>query len=380
VINFGEIMKKSILLNLLLIVSFSVFANWQDLNSQGKKDLRSGNMHLSGGRLEKALPLYETVLQDNPNHIETLEKIAGIYFDVKKDYAKAHELYSVIIEKINGKHAEYEELKLADKKSANKMYKKEIKKYKLAGKLESALKFKSNCWRMLFISAQEKLQDDNFEEALIGFQLVYDIAPDSIKTIKMLSYIYEKLENVNKSIEYLVKMTELDANNDTNYTQIANKHFQLENYEEAIKWYKNAIEVNDQNTDNYYNLAIVYSKTENDSGKFDALLKVHELDSENGDVLVQLSNLTAKMGLNVESIEFLKKVVDLDNENLSNMQILCGKLFGEKMYEDLIVYGQKWYEVATDKNMPAQFVYQAAKLVGNKEIETKFEKILREMQ
>jgi len=378
---------KIILIVLLLIVTTSMFANWQDLTAQGKKDLRSANMHFGGKRIEKALPLYESVLEDNPNHIETLEKVAGIYFDEKKDYLKANDFYEIIINSINEKLSEYEELKATDEKEAKKVYKKEIKKYDLDMRLESAIKFKGYCWTKLFLKAQKKFQNEDYENAIIDFNIVYDIAPDSIKTIKMISYVYNKMGNSDKSLEYMIKAAELDPTDDMARTQIANTYFEIadkdsiNDYGKAIEWYEKAAEINAENVDNYYNIALAYSKAKNDTGAVAAFKKVVDLDSTNIYSIINVSNLTFKLGNISESIKYLKMAIEIEPENVSYLGSLCGKLFQEKKHDELIGYGQKWYNAETgNKQIPAQYVYQAAKSTGNKEIEKKFEKILRELQ
>jgi len=358
-----------------------VFANWQKLTFQGEGKLRSANMHLNGGRVDKALPLYEAVLEENSNNIEALVKIAGIYFDVKNDYLKANEFYSKIIEKIDGKFSEYEELKIVDKKTANKFYKKEIKKFKLNENLELAIKIKSHCWTKLFIEAQNNFQNEDYENALKEFQIVYEIAPDSIKTIKMLSYVYTKLGNNKKSLEFMIKAVEVAPDDDVVRTQIANTYFENGDYTQAIEWYKKATKVNPKSLDNFYNIAIAYTKAKNDSGAYVAFKKVVELEPENINAIINVSNLASNLGYTQESIDYLKKAVELEPKNISYLQFLCGKLYQEKKYDELIDYGQKWYSVETgNRQIPAQYVYQSAKSAGNKEIEKKFEKILRELQ
>ena len=111
-----------VIIGIISIFGTSLLAISQDLSVQGKKNLRSANMHLGGNRHEKALPLYEQVLEENPNHIDALNNIAAIYYDNEGDYTKAREYFIRLIDMINSIFAEYDEIKQTDEKAAIKFF------------------------------------------------------------------------------------------------------------------------------------------------------------------------------------------------------------------------------------------------------------------
>ncbi len=92
-----ELKKILFLIGFISIFGTSLLIASQDLSVQGKKNLRSANMHLGGGRTEKALPLYEMVLEENPNQIDALNNLASIYFDFKADYPQARDYFIRLI-------------------------------------------------------------------------------------------------------------------------------------------------------------------------------------------------------------------------------------------------------------------------------------------
>ncbi len=342
-------MKKKIivLIAFALLISNAVFAS-QDLSADGKKNLRSANMHLGGERYEKALPFYELVLEENPNYIVALEKIAGIYFDVNKNYLEANNYYERLIEQIDLIFAEYEELKAENEKEAKKFYKKNIKKAKLEEKIENIKKLKASCWTKLFLEAQELFKNEEYDDAITNFEVLNKIAPDSTKTLKMLAFAYNKKGDEEKSLEYMIKTTELDTNDDIACTQIANTFFGKEDYNNAVIWYDKASQINPENIDNYYNMALTYDKLEDNDNVLKYYLKVHELDPENLDAVVNLRNKYANMSDIDKSIEFLKKAIVLDPENVEFVEFLCWKLSQEKRYEELLTYANKWKELVPD--------------------------------
>ena len=342
-------MKKKIILLVAfaLLISNAVFAS-QDLSAEGKKNLRSANMHLTGGRYEKALPLYESVLEENPNNIVALEKVAGIYFDVDKNYLEANNYYERLIDQIDLIFAEYEKLKTENEKDAKKFYKKYMKKADLDEKLENTKKLIASCWTKLFLEAQELFKNEQYDDSIAKFIVLNEIAPDSTKTLKMLAFAYNKKGDEEKSLEYMIKTTELDANDDMACTQIANTYFGKEDFDNAIIWYDKASQINPGNIDNFYNLALAYDKLEDDDNVLKYNLKVHELDPENLDAIINLSNKYAKMSDIDKSIEFLKKAIVLDPENVDFVEFLSWKLSQEKRYEELLTYANKWKELVPD--------------------------------
>lgn len=377
-------MKKNLVFILSISILFSsvvLFADWQKLSSRGKKNLRSANMHSGGERFEKAIPLYMKVLDENPHHIETLNRLAGIYFDAKRDYLEAHKYYVKMIEITDSIYAEYKSIKSRDEKAAEEFFEDNIEDYDLEQLATNSKKFKGYCWTKLFLEAQEEFTNENFQVAAEKYKELYKLAPDSSKTVKMLSYTHKKLGDSEKSMEYMLKSAELESKDDMVRTQIANIYFQKENFEEAIKWYQEASNINPENLDNFYNLAICYTKTENDSGAFKAFKKVVEFEPENINAIINTSNYAAKIGNNSESIKYLKMAVDIDPKNVSYYQFLCYKLFQEKMFKDLLKYSQVWYKLDDSKQKEiAQLIYRAAVQVGDKEIEKKFEKILTDLK
>ena len=57
--RFNSLFFKSLIMIVVILFSaVSLLAESQKLSADGNKNLRSASMHLSGGRYEKALPLF----------------------------------------------------------------------------------------------------------------------------------------------------------------------------------------------------------------------------------------------------------------------------------------------------------------------------------
>jgi len=424
--------RLGLLVVIILSASIIVAEEYQDLTSEGKKNLRSANMHLGGERIQKALPLYFEVVNENPYHIESLKKIAGIYYDFKKDYYTASEYYQKAIAAID-KEIEALEKEISENPKKEKKIKKEIDSF--LEDREFLDKLNTSCWTQLFVNAQYKftiandfyalnpqnldLTDPNniaaindllkkvmvdtievetvaenpvnieeistpfdnlLDETIEDFKKLYDFAPDSIKTIKMLSYAYNVKQDEEESLNYLIKVAELDPDDELVRQQIANSFYSSGNYEEALKWFQSAAEANPDNPDSYFNMGITYEKLENHEEAFKAFEKVVEIDPENLDAILYASNIASKIDRKDDSIKYLKMAIELDPGNINYLSFISYYLFQEKKYDEVIIYAEKWFDADNTSKEAAQLIYQSAKNTDNAELMQKFEKILTEME
>ena len=364
--RFNSLFFKSlIMIVVILLFAGSLIAESQKLSADGNKNLRSANIHLNGGRYEKALPLFKAVLLENPHHIISLQNIAGIYYDIIHDYVEANSYYNQAIIEINNFFAEYEELLKTDEKAAKKFYKKHIKKEKLEDKLEQITKLKASCWTKQFLSAQDKFKNEDYDGSIDEFSVLYEMAPDSSKTVKMLAYAYTKKGDTEKSLEFMIKTTELEPEDDMVRTQIANTYFGMEDFEKAIEWYKKASEINPLNLDNFYNLAITYSRLDNPEQAYESFKKVLEIEPDNIDAILSAYGYAAQLNLIDEAISYLKRAHELEPERTDILSDLCFYLSNSQKFEDLLIYAAKWHELDKE-SQDAQLLLNLAKQKLNK--------------
>jgi tetratricopeptide (TPR) repeat protein len=416
---------------ILVIFAGSLIADTQDLTSEGNKNFRSAKMHLNGGRFEKALPLYLLVIEENPNHIESLENIAGIYYDYKGDYFEASKYYSQTIAAIDNEINALEQEKIENPKKEKKNNKKIDKFLESRERLE---KLNSSCWIKLFRIAQNKfsnssaffsLQPDTLDttdpevlaqlnsvlskafmdtikiadiennpvnleeihakfdqlldESIQDFQKLDEFAPDSTKTLKMLAYAYSIQGDEEKTLEYFIKVAELDKNDEIVRQKIANTYFERENHEEALKWFQAAASINPENQDNYYNMAIVYIQLEDTLNTYESFKKVVKYNPQNLDAILNASNYAATLGNIDESIKYLEMAIEIEPDNIDFISFLCYKLYQEERFTETVKYAQMWYDLDNKSSDAAQMIYHSAKKIGNTELEKKFEDILKNM-
>ena len=377
--------KILFIIGIISIFGTSLLFASQDLSVQGKRNLRSANMHLGGERHEKALPLYELVLEENPNQIDALNNVAAIYYDMKGDYPKAREYFIRLIDVINGIIAEYEEIKLTDEKAAKKYYKTNIKKLKLEDMLEDVENFRDNCITQMVNSGKLKIQSEEFEAAIEIFTNIAEIIPDSTITYRLMALCYEKLDDMENARNYFIKTAELDSTDIYARQQVASLYYNDEKFIESGDWYLEAAKNDTENPDNYYNAGLAYKNAGKDSLSYSAFQKALQFDPENMNIIVTLSNIALSLKDSEASTMYLQKAVDLDAadgtvDNPMYVTTLCYKLYGLKKFDELIKYAEMWHNLDSSSLEAVQMLYNASKEINNKELMDKYNKMYQEMQ
>ncbi|MFO7896326.1 MAG: tetratricopeptide repeat protein [Candidatus Cloacimonadales bacterium] len=351
--------RKLFLIAVSVVILFSasiLAAASQELTAEGNKNLRSANMHLAGERYEKALPLYEGVLEENPHHIEALQKIAAIYYDAKMKYLVAYDYYGQAIKEIEALYAEYEEMKANDKKAAKKFFKSEISKPKYDDALENMRKLQQSCWIKVFNLGQEYYKAEAYDEALQQYNQLLEAAPDSINTYLMLANIHNIQENDEKALEFYSLINELTPQDLSPILQSATILYNNGSFEEAAVWYQKAAELEPENPDHLYNAAICYTNSQNAEQAYKYFVKTLEIDPENLDAALNASNNAAVLGDTENQMKYLKIVIELDPENVDFISYFTAQLVSQKNYAEALEYAEKWLELAPESADAQQMV------------------------
>ena len=377
--------KILFIFGIISIFGTSLLFASQELSVQGKKNLRSANMHLGGDRHEKALPLYELVLEENPNQIDALNNVAAIYYDMKGDYPKAREYFIRLIDVINSVFAEYEEIKTTDEKAAKKFFKENIKKTKLEDMLESVIHFRDNCITQMVNSGKLKIQSEEYEAAIEIFTNIAEIVPGNTVAYRLMALCYEKLDDMENARNYFIKTAELDSTDVYAKQQVASLYYNEEKFIEAGNWYLEAAKNEVENPDNYYNAGLAYKNAGNDSLSYSAFQQALEFDPENINIVVTLSNIALSLKDNKASTLYLQKAVNIDLvdgtiDNPMYVTTLCYKMYGLKKFDELIKYAEMWHSFDSSSKEAVQMLYNASKELNNKELMNKYNKMYQDMQ
>ncbi|MCF7918690.1 MAG: tetratricopeptide repeat protein [Candidatus Cloacimonetes bacterium] len=374
-------MKKGILTGIILMMLLAgAEAAIQDLQGLAKTDFRSAKMYFNQQIFEKAIPFYEKVLEANPYHIESLMSLAGVEYEVNKDYWKAHALYERVLEAIDMVYAEYDELQATDSKAAGKYYKTYIKKAGLEKEKNSATTLLNNCWTYIFQEGLGKFKAEDYTGSLETYIPLLEIAPDSLITIKMIANNYFKLDDKVNGIKYFEMAYQMEPDNEETARMIGYNYLQLGEQEKAVVWYQKATENNPDNEDNFYNIGVIYNDLKRYQDAMAMFERVLVINPQNVDALYN-ARVIANQLKDIDSfVKYSQMEFDLNGEDAANLRLFCFQLVNLDANEQILKYGKKWAELAPDDPSPYQLMFVAAKKLGNKELQTEYQKKLSGMQ
>jgi len=374
-------MRKGIITSIILLMLIvGASAAVQELSGTAKTDFRSAKMYSNQKIYEKAIPFYEKVLVENPYHIESLMSIAGIYYEIDKNYINAHDTYVHALEAIEMVYAEYAELQKTDAKAAKKYYKTYIKKTDLEKKQTNAKSLKKNCWTILFSAGRDEYIAEDYSGSLATYLELLEIEPDSLKTIKMIGNTYFNMEELENGIMYYEMAYDKDPGNEVTSRLIAYNYLQLENNEKAVEWYLQAITDNPTDADTFYNLGVVYSDMELLEEAMNMFAEVLKIDNQNVDAIYNAKILAGQLKNVDKYVEFSQMEFDINGMDENIIRAFCYQLNNLEAWEQVLVYGEKWAAIATTDPQPYMLMYVAAKKLGDKDKSDVYQKKAAEMQ
>jgi tetratricopeptide (TPR) repeat protein len=374
-------MKKVILTGILLLILVAgVQAELQDVSGMAKTDLRSANNYYRQKVFDKALNFYLSVLEANPYHIESLYNVGGIYYEIEQDYETAYKYYSRTLGAIDSLYAEYESIKAKDEKEGKKYYKKYIQKEDIEDKHDKSVLLLANCWTYMYQDGFEKYQEEKYEQALEHLTKLYELAPDSVLTVKMIANSHMLLENSEEAIKYYQKAFELEPDNEKNAQLIANKYYQLEDMENAVKWYQIASEIAPENPDNYYNMGVCYTTLEQKEEALAMFARTLEYEPENIDAIFNAKIIAQQLGDMDAYLQYAEMEFEINGYTADNLKVFCYQLNSLEAYEAVLKYGKKWAELAPNDPAPYQLMFLAANKLGRKQLAEEYQKKLQEIK
>lgn len=374
-------MKKVLIMGIILIVLIAaVAADIQDLSGIGNKNLRSANNYYRQKIYEKAMPFYQQVIEENPYHVETLYNMAAIYYEEDKNYTTAYSFYKRTLEAIQKVYAEYAQLQETDNKEAKKYHKKYIEKEDLDKKEEMAKLLLSNSWKYLYKKGYDHYVAEEYDLAIMELEKLYELAPDSVLTIKLLGNSNLIMNNTETAISYFKQLVELQPEDEKNAQLIANQYFQLDQKDKAVQWYEKAAEINPEDPDNYFNMGICYTNLEEPAKAMGMFTKTLEYDPTNLDAAFNAKVIAQQLKDYDSFLKFSEMEFEINGYDAESLKIFCYQLNSLELYDAVLKYGEKWAELAPKESAPISLMFVAAKKSGNKELQKKYQTQLQNLE
>lgn len=366
-------MKRLSKLTLLMIMlslffSYNLCAKEQKIKGQAKVNYRSANLYLNEKKVDKALGFYLKVLDGYPDHVLSLSNIAAIYYnkatedriDVVANLKLSNQYYEKMLTTINS-IPDYSTYEMFDKLN------------------ENGQKVKRNIWLILFKEANNHLNTDGeLDLAEKGFNELLALSPDSIDVYMALAVLYDKKNDKAKQAEIFNTIMQKDPSNSKVMAVLAFNEFDAKNFAKAAELYTKLTTIEPTKVDYYLNAASCYINLKDNVKALEFYEKAHNVDPSNVDAIANCASLYQANKDNVKATAYYIKLYELEKTE-EDLSILCYHLSASKDWKNLIIYGQKWYELNPNKKEAVQLIIFAANNSNNKELAAKYSAIYKKM-
>ncbi|MBN2828981.1 MAG: tetratricopeptide repeat protein [Candidatus Cloacimonetes bacterium] len=383
-------MKKNLLIILIatLLLSFNGLDAKQKLSSLGTRGLRDAKMKLQQKDYDKALEFYLKVLETDPDCIEALVKVGQINYmlgsersrDAVKYFMNAHDYYT-------------RSLVAYDKLLAEGLPEKKIKdETKLIDDVKKEVNYPV---QKLVILGKTSFDDESYDEALEILQKVLELDSTNVNALKLIAQIYITQEKNPEAISIFNQLKTIVPTDTQNLQVLASLYYNtnsIENHvEKAIETYQDILAITPNDIDILFNISTAYSNLK----QYDKSLEMNErilaIEPNNPDALdnsqqfarLEKQRLRTEDNKEAEAdamenkeMDFSIRLVNLEPTN-ENLETLCYTLSQAEKWDNLLIYSQKWYELAPTNQNAIQMVLLAALRTDNKAIQADFAKKLK---
>lgn len=376
-IKIGEKLKpggmmKRILAIILIVTLFmsiaSLHAAIQSVKGIAKVNLRSATLYMDQKKFDKALGFYQKVLVDYPDNIDANKGIGDIYYNIAAEkpdsaivyYPKASAAYKKALDGF----ATFTEWK--EKESDVAIY-------------DEAVKLHTSCWVKMFKIGQDSYKVDMFDDAIAIYNVLLDMGPDSLKTVRMLAACYSGKNDTEKANQYFGRILEKNPNDVDIIKLLASKAYNSEDYATAYKHYEKLMSIDPKEKD--YPLYAAYCKTDlKELDKASVLFdKAIALDPTNVDAIATAADIARTLNNLPKAMELYKKLLALQ-KTAENYQLACFTFLEAKDFNSVVTYGQEWYNNDNTSKEAVQLIINAAGQLKNKALADKWTAIYRNMK
>lgn len=358
--KLSHTLRYSLVLALLFAFTLSLSALDQKLSAEGKKNINSAKIHFGGKRFEKALPLYEAVVAENPNHIDANYKILAIKFE-QEEYVFSYNQSDTIISLVDQVYAEYEELKASDEKAAKKFFRKEIKKPKIEKMKEDAITVKKSSYSRLYHAAKALSEANEYAASTEKYLALHELAPDSTAVLSRIANNYIKLEDNANAIKYLEMGLENNPEDATTLKFTAILYEKSGDFLNALSYYDKYIVIEPGNYELIFNCGMTSITKIKDYdraiGYFEKVIAAKpEVTEESNIVADALNNIifsADKLGDKDMILAARRRLLVVEPTDTDNAVAIGSLLYQTEKWQELLDFSATMKEI--DPETAAQF-------------------------
>lgn len=361
-------MKNQIIIVLaVMLLLGACAAPRQKLSPQANVALKSANVYYAQKDTEQALPLYQQVLANNPDHVIALRRVGDINLYNGETFAdRAVEFNKAAYENYARALVAYETfIEVTDDDI--------IDKRDIAKRKESA-------WIRIYKEGEKQKTEGNSKDALSTFELAYALDNNRIEPLIRMKEIYTTdLNDKVKAEQIMLQLYSAKPNELPIIQELAAYYYNEKNYSEALKYFEQARLQIPNDSNNLLNIAACHTELKDYTSASSVIEQVLSLEPTNVDALTNAQMLALATNNNTARIGYLKRLLQI-RDNSDDYTTICALLNIEKQYVDLLTYAGKWYDYDNTSKTAVQFLLLGAQQTQDKALIKRYTDILQKMQ
>ena len=368
-------MMKSSLKNCFILLVFAVVlfscatgGKTQQLSGRARPYERQGRIFLQQQNYERAMEQYLLILENDPEHIESLKTVADLYFLFAEDAEgeEAREIFEIAYQLFV--HTIETMLNIPDWISYNNF---------AVIKEDSELKLAS-IFARIFVMGQEYYLEEDFDKAEEIFYDLVRLYPERIEPVQMLAAIANTRGDTEKAIQYFLRILETDPTNTQILINLALEYQAQNDYENSIRFFTMLIDIEPENVSGYISLAYVYMEMENFEAAFNIYERAIQIEPDNIDLISDVANIAQTINNDERVLYYLRRLVQLERSE-DNVTYLVYYLARMQHWQDLLTYARIWHEINPNIREAVQFIIHAAYQLDNQEILREYQEVINRM-
>jgi len=387
-------MKKVFFFSLIIFPLLTACSqNRQKLSPQGNLYLKSANVYIQQKddekSLEKALMLYEKVLEVNPNHVLALKRSADI------NYLYATQIEPTKTEK-EDKTVIYDRLDSASK--AVTYFKKTYGKYdsvltvidtfeklnekEKTIKRDSSKKKENSYIKMLKISqylADKKWNPKpDYELSINTLEYLHELDPERWEPMRLLVAVYQETQDTTNFEIYLKKVLAVNPDDPDLMDMIAAFHYNNKEYDKAAVYFKKIMVSRPLDVNNMLLLAETYVMLNENQSALNVLEKALVLEPNNLNVLNSAKNISLSLNNLEAEMLYWARILSLDT-SVKNLEAYVIRKVILNDFTNLMQYAEQWFEKDSSNKDAVIACFNIAKAIGRKDLEFKYNEIFKSL-
>jgi tetratricopeptide (TPR) repeat protein len=361
-------MKRIMIITLCALVFLTACAAPRHkLSPQGNVNLQTAKNYYNLEETALADSFFREVLKVNPEHAESIRRIADINLNNGERFAEkavpmnkaAYEGYDKAI-KIMEKYDKPTEKELAA--------------------IRDMKKRRTSAWTRVYKAGETQEEAGNTQTAMDIFETVAALDTTRIEPLIKMKNIYQKdLKDEIKAEQILLKLYSKDQTDKTLLQEMGIFYMNKKDYAKAATFFEKVKVLEPTDVNNLMNL--VYCEFEQElfaDAKINNEL-VLGMDPVNIDALTDAKAISYRLNNTDDTLMYLKKLLEI-RDNDKDFEDIAVLLNTMKKYEEMITYAKKWHNYDDTSKFAVQYVILGAQMTKNKSLETEYQNILKKMQ